>query len=188
MRIKNGFTPLEVRPALWRYYGIARFRLAAFVGRKAIASRRLLTGFTIIELMVVIAVIGLIAAVALGLFAAPKANSRDARREKDMKEISTALGLYVNTAGTYPDCGSDLVALEADCFLAPLVDESVIRATPRDPLDNGSCDAGFSAASFKYCYESLGSTSYALYYHLETDTIDNPSGSPVNNGWYSITP
>jgi len=149
-------------------------------------------GFTIIELTVVVAIIGLIAAVALGLFAKPKANSRDARREKDIKEIRTGLGLYVNAVGTYPVCS-----------LGPLVDntcsgaslESILRAqgamsaTPRDPLDSGTC-AGFVSTSFRYCYESVAGADYGLYYHLETNTISNPSGAAVPGapGWYFISP
>src|SRR3989338_7906144 len=64
----QGFTPLEVRLTLRRYYGIAQIRLAAFVCNKTAVSKRLLTGFTLVELVVVIGIMALISAVAIANF------------------------------------------------------------------------------------------------------------------------
>jgi len=54
---KYGFTPLEVRPIPRRYYSIARIRLAAFICRKTTSSKRLLTGFTLLETLVAISIL-----------------------------------------------------------------------------------------------------------------------------------
>src|SRR3989338_10090490 len=62
----NGFTPLEVRPTLRKYYGIARFRLAAFARKKTPVSKRLLTGFTLLEMIVAVGVFAVLASLSVG--------------------------------------------------------------------------------------------------------------------------
>ena len=60
-------------------------------------------GFTLIELLVVIAIIGILAAVVLVSLNSARAKSRDARRLADVRQVMTALELYYNDNGGYPD-------------------------------------------------------------------------------------
>lgn len=137
-------------------------------------------GFTIIELIVVVAIIGMIASVVLVSFSEPRANSRDARREADMKEIRNGLNLYINDFGTYPLCSLEAINGTADCLSVALRDAGAMSAVPKDPKNIGDCDA--SAQSFVYCYESNDTgTSYALHYHLETNMTSS-------QGWHIINP
>ncbi len=59
-------------------------------------------GFTLIELMVVIAIIAVLMAGGVLAFVNAQKNSRDARRVEDVRAISQALEQYRNTNGTYP--------------------------------------------------------------------------------------
>jgi len=145
-------------------------------------------GFTIVELLVVVSIIGILAAVGVSLFSEPRAKSRDARRESDIKELRKGLSLYSNDYGAYPIC--DLVALDGstDCLSKALRDAGAMSATPRDPRNNnGTC---LTNNAFAYCYESNNNgTNYSLYYRIETSSI-KPSGLPLADspGWYVINP
>src|SRR6185436_6627791 len=65
-------------------------------------------GFTLIELLVVIAIIGILAAVVLVSLNSARAKSRDARRLADIRQVMTALELYYNDNGGYPDAASNV--------------------------------------------------------------------------------
>lgn len=60
-------------------------------------------GFTLIELLVVIAIIGILSAVVLVSLNSARQKSRDARRLSDVRQIMTALEIYYNDNGGYPD-------------------------------------------------------------------------------------
>jgi len=62
-------------------------------------------GFTLIELLVVIAIIGILAAVVLVSLNSARQKSRDAKRLADIRQIQTALELFYNDNGGYPDDG-----------------------------------------------------------------------------------
>ena len=59
-------------------------------------------GFTLIEIMVVVAIIALLSSVAIIAAMAGQAKSRDARRLADMTQLSTGLGLYFSSYYGYP--------------------------------------------------------------------------------------
>lgn len=86
------------------------------------------TGFSFIELLVVITVMAVIMAVGAVTYSDTLKRSRDARREADLQTIRSALeicrantGVYPAFANVYPSvtCGSPLV--------------TVLAATPKDP-------------------------------------------------------
>src|SRR3989338_886658 len=66
-------------------------------------------GFTLVELLVVVAIIGLLAGIAVVSVNSVRVKARDARRLADAKQLQNALELYNNTkGGVYP------MALNAD--------------------------------------------------------------------------
>lgn len=59
-------------------------------------------GFTLIEIMVVIAIIGILASIVMAALGTAKGSARDGRRVSDIKNIQLALSLYYNDNGFYP--------------------------------------------------------------------------------------
>lgn len=63
------------------------------------------TGFTLIELMVVIAIIGILSTILYASFDVAKAQSRDKVRMASLKELQLAIELYKAQNGVYPTRG-----------------------------------------------------------------------------------
>ena len=59
------------------------------------------SGFSLIELMVVVAIIALLARVVTALVGDAKAKARDTKRRTDLNQIQVALELYRNDHGTF---------------------------------------------------------------------------------------
>lgn len=69
-------------------------------------------GFTLIEVLIVIAIIAVLSAIGLTIFRTAAKNARDSQRMKDLQNISSALGMYRYYAHSYPKA--------ADFKLAPI--------------------------------------------------------------------
>lgn len=61
------------------------------------------SGFTIVELLIVIVVIGILAALVLNTFQGVQARARDTERTTDINALHTHLEVYFNDRGHYPD-------------------------------------------------------------------------------------
>ena len=70
-------------------------------------------GFTLIELMVVVVIIAILAAIALPLFLNQRAKAADARAVANVREAATAVVLYYQENGTAP---ADIAALSGYGF------------------------------------------------------------------------
>ena len=102
-------------------------------------------GFTLLELLVVVAIIGILSAVVLAMLNSSRIDGRDSKRIGDMKQISTALQFYYDKNLTYPP---DLTSLVTQGFMGVL---------PKDPLGQTS-----------YHYDQVGSgASFHLAASLE---------------------
>ena len=141
-------------------------------------------GFTIIELLVVLAIIAVLSTLGLTFFSTAATKGRDSRREQDIKEIQNMLALYANNRGQYPVCNPEIVVNgTTDCLSVALIGEGSAVSTPKDPrygVGTGGCG---SADFFEYCYVSTNGQNYTLRYLLETDSIYGKS-----QGWNSPTP
>ena len=114
---------------------LRRLMLSARSARRASRARRGMTlpdrrarrGMTLIEIMVVITILGLIAA-AVGIAVIPKLE--EARRDRaalDIKTIEGALKLYYAKKGNYPDTSTGLKGL---------VDTQNLEKIPVDPWNH----------------------------------------------------
>lgn len=65
--------------------------------------KRMQAGFTIIELLIVIAIIGILATLVLTNFQGAQAKGRDTTRKSDINSLYQKLEEYYNENGGYPD-------------------------------------------------------------------------------------
>ena len=109
-------------------------------------------GFTLIELLVVISIIAILSGALYINFSAGSAQSRDADRRADLRNLQTAIELYKNKYGRYPEgCrgpttgttpvwsgqrGTAYACTSGDQYVVGLAPE-FIRALPPDPKLSG---------------------------------------------------
>jgi prepilin-type N-terminal cleavage/methylation domain-containing protein len=71
-------------------------------------------GFTIVELLIVIVVIGILALLVITTYAGIQAKARNAKRQTDLKSLQTKLEAFYNDNGYYPN----LADMQSDTWLA----------------------------------------------------------------------
>lgn len=80
-------------------------------------------GFTIVELLIVIVVIGILAALVLTTFQGVQARARDTERKTDVNALHTHLEVYYNDNGVYPTSAqvttANLPGLDAEALNDP---------------------------------------------------------------------
>lgn len=120
-------------------------------------------GFSLIELMVVIAIIGLLASVVLASLAGARTKSRDTKRKADIAQLSKALEEYYTANNGYPTTGSVWFGTSASggskttsggTAYIPGLTPTYLSLLPLDPLQATSGWSGYN-------YKSDG-TSYKL--------------------------
>jgi prepilin-type N-terminal cleavage/methylation domain-containing protein len=106
-----------------------------------------LTGFTLIELMIVVAIIGILAAIAIPRFASLIAKSRESTTKGNLGSIRSALAVYYSdNEGVYP---VDSLSSMASKYL-PIVPPAVYPRTNYSPghvgaytgVKTGAVDSG----------------------------------------------
>lgn len=99
--------------------------------------RKNTSGFTIVELLVVIAVIGILSAISLVSFNRYQASARDAQRSARATVISEALEKYYDKNGEYPSCAA--VSGSAASVLTTLVGiQTEVLVTPQNQSGDNS--------------------------------------------------
>ncbi len=89
-------------------------------------------GFTIVELLIIVALMGAMASAIIASTTMVRARARDTRRMSDIKQIVNALALYWTTSSQMP-CSAGQTSNEPD-FLKELVTLGYLPEVPRDPF------------------------------------------------------
>jgi prepilin-type N-terminal cleavage/methylation domain-containing protein len=120
-------------------------------------------GFTLIEILIVVAIIAILASVVLVGLGPTQQAGRDARRISDLSEVQTGLELYYNKFGIYPGTAAGGTGAPAAATWASLsasvtgAGVGITAAFPNDPS---------SGKSYQYWY-GAGNTHYVIGATLE---------------------
>lgn len=136
-------------------------------------------GFTIVELLIVIVVIGILAAITIVAYNGIQTRGRDASRSADVNTIQKALSLYYVDEGRYPNaCGT----AGSSCNSSALTNYLVPKYIQKMPADSTS------ATTYSYVTNTDGD-GYGMRILYEKGTCRYLIGSNTSASWYSgVTP
>lgn len=131
-------------------------------------------GFTLIELILVVSIIGVLATIIIIQLGSARLRARDARRTGDLKQMGTALELFYADQNNYPIANNLTLGLDnARClnktgWNAPGCADPYMGIVPKDVQNNA------------YIYNSDGST-YTIAGELEGSTGNLPAGPIIQS-------
>ena len=119
--------------------------------------KKVQSGFTIIELLIVIAIIGILAGLVLNNFQGAQAKARDVQRRTRVNSIHSKLEEYYNNNGGYPDgtlsttilAGIDSQAL-VDAGSCNIAQTFIVSATAPNPSVAKSASGCAGTTEFAY--------------------------------------
>lgn len=144
-------------------------------------------GFTLVELLVVISIIGLISTIAVVSLGGARVKARDAKRAADLRQLVTALTLYQEINGCIPItnvsvCPGNGGYSEANAgtwdyssqggFMTFLATAGVMAKVPVDPINNMTGD-GVPVGTYSYRYYCYPTGPHMGYYR-ESDNVFIP--------------
>lgn len=121
-------------------------------------------GFTLVELLIVVAIIGILASLLTANFIGVRQRSRDAQRKSDLRQMQSGLELYRSDQGSYPT----IIPNCSNALMTPNCSTSTyIQKVPVDPRGTS------------YTYSSNGTT-YSIIACLENGNDSEKDSSNAN--------
>ncbi len=131
-------------------------------------SSKILRGFTLVELLIVIAILAILSTLGISNFQTARIKARDLSRKSDLQTIAKSLEAYVNDHRSYPLSDVDhkiICKTGSSCnWGQPFTDDTgtiYTAALPSDPV------------GATYQYISTTGASYTLYAHIENTEDPN---------------
>lgn len=115
-------------------------------------------GFTLMEILIVIAMLGILATIIFGSYLSSLKKGRDSRRKQDLEQVSRALELYYSEQGRYPEESEVVFGQKLDNPNSDDDDIFYMKQLPTDPM-----------SGYSYVYRTTNQQDYQLYACLEND-------------------
>lgn len=134
------------------------------------------SGFTLIELMVVIAIIAILSGIVLASLSSTRAKSRDSKRIGDISQLQLALELFYEACRQYPATLSTGASNGCPTSPSQVTLGTFIDPIPKDPKD----------PTYSYVYSVVPNTysNYHLGATLEVVTnVDRDKNYTQDSGW-----
>lgn len=152
-------------------------------------------GFTLVELLIVIAIIGILISVGMASFQRAQTQARDGQRRADIQNVAGALELFYSDHNVYPQGLSTISVSAGDCTTAGAVvswgtgrfeceGKTYLSQLPQDPQSSKTYHY------FRCPWNATNPQFYILLTRLEID--ENPTNPghncPWNPAWSYVIP
>ena len=135
-------------------------------------------GFSLIEIMISVGIMGMLASVVMGSFNVARVKARDAKRVAEMRSLETALQLYFEVNKEYPDSIAGL----ANSLVNPPGNQKSYISEPKE--GDNSAEAMYipykvrsNLTGGNFCDEGDS----CQYYHLGMNLEQDASGNTILN-------
>jgi len=137
-------------------------------------------GFTLLELLVVISIVGLLGTLAMVALGNARSQARDTKRKFELKQLSIAMELYRdNNNGSLPIIDYTTSVDASWDTLLP----NELPIMPKDPLNGDVYDSSASDPLDKYFYYYISEGTALSPDYAVVAPLENPIGTPpVCNG------
>jgi len=146
-------------------------------------------GFTLVELLVVISIIGLLSSLAIMSFSISRQKSRDGKRLSDLNALSKAIQIYQIDNGYYPPAepiaGNFEYSYDDDSFIGILVEEGYMGENLADPINSEDAGQYYFYGVFGPGSEGGGGSeicdkSWGQYYILALSDLEGYNGEEAD--------
>ena len=134
-------------------------------------------GFTIVELLIVIVIIAILAAITTVAYNGLQQRARDAERTSEVAALQKALELYRIDNGAFPSVGTDNIGYNVTTLAAALV-PTYMNTIPSDPSP--------SATNYQYVRGTAASGAYGIRISYETQTACHRGVNNKGVSWWSL--
>lgn len=127
-------------------------------------------GFTLVELLIVIAILAILSTLGINNFQTARIKARDISRKSDLATIAKTLEAYVNDYRQYPSASNGKISCNGETNWGdPCVDAKGTIYAAKLPSDPGG---------YNYYYVKSGVT-YTLYAHIENTEDPSLMATPI---------